>query len=215
MKKKVFTKTALVLSACLMILWCILGTGSSIAWFVDESPEVKNIFNIAEFDLVVSHKTEDGYEEIKGDTKIFNDEALYEPGYVQVVYLKIENKGTVNFDYNLSVIPDLNTVVVAKNVYGEDIYLPDYLKFGVVFADTEAELEQIIAMRDLAVAEANTSLSAYTSDSKNLEAGGETYAAVIVRMPEEVDNVANYRGDTPPSVELGIIVKAVQEGTPL
>lgn len=215
MKRKIFTKTALVLSACLMILWCILGTGSSIAWFVDESPEVKNIFNIGEFDLVVSHKTEDGYEEIKDDTEVFDDEVLYEPGYVQVVYLKIENKGTVDFDYNLSVIPDLDTVVVAKNVYGQDIYLPDYLKFGVVFADTEVELEQIIAKRDLAVAEANAPLSTYTSDSKNLEAGGEKYAAIIIRMPEEVDNVANYRGNIQPKVELGIIVKAAQEGTSL
>lgn len=215
MKRKLFTKTALVLSTCLMILWCILGTGSSIAWFVDESPEVKNIFNIAEFDLVVSHKTEDGYEEIKGDTEIFDDEALYEPGYVQVVYLKIENKGTVDFDYNLSVIPNLDTIVRAKNVYGQDIYLPHYLKFGVVLADSEAELEQIIATRDLAKTQATAPLSTYTSVKENLEANGVKYAAVIVRMPEEVGNVANYRGGTPPSVELGIIVKAVQEGTPL
>lgn len=216
-KKKRLTKIALVISACLMIVWCILGTGSSIAWFVDESPEVKNIFNIGEFDLVVSHKTDTGYEEIKDDTKVFDDEALYEPGYVQVVYLKIENKGTVPFDYNLSVIPNLDTIVMAKNVYGNDIYLPDYLKFGVVFADSEAELEQIIATRELTKeqAQADFPLSTYTTESNNLEEGGVKYAAVIVRMPEEVGNIANYRGDTPPSVELGIIVKAVQEGTPL
>lgn len=198
-----------------MILWCILGTGSSIAWFVDESPEVKNIFNIGEFDLVVSHKTEDGYKEIKTDTEIFDDEALYEPGYVQVVYLKIENKGTVDFDYKLSVTPDLQTLVTPKNVYGQEIYLPQYLKFGVVFADSEAELQQIIADRTLAKEQATTMLSTYTSIPENLEAGGEKFAAVIIRMPEEVGNAANYRGGTPPSVELGIIVKAVQEGTPL
>lgn len=215
MKKKVFTKTALVLSACLMIVWCILGTGSSIAWFVDESPEVKNIFNIGEFDLVVSHKTDKGYEEIKNDTKVFDDEALYEPGYVQVVYLKIENKGTVAFDYNLSVIPNLDTIVMAKNVYGNDIYLPDYLKFGVAFADSEAELEQLVATRELAKTQATAPLSTYMSEKENMEAGGVKYVAVIIRMPEEVGNAANYRGDTSPSVELGIIVKAVQEGTPL
>lgn len=215
MKRKIFTKTALVLSACLMILWCVLGTGSSIAWFVDESPEVKNIFNIGEFDLVVSHKTENGYEEIKDDTEIFDDEALYEPGYVQVVYLKIENRGTVDFDYNLSVIPNLDTVVMAKNVYGKDIYLPDYLKFGVVFADSEAELQQMIATRTMAKEQATDPLSTYTSEAENLEADGVKFAAVIIRMPEEVGNVANYRGDTPPSVELGVIVKAVQEGTSL
>lgn len=215
MKKRTFTKTALVLSACLMILWCILGTSSSIAWFMDTSPSVKNIFNIGEFDLVVSHKTEEGYKEVKSDTEIFDDEALYEPGYVQVVYLKIENKGTVGFDYKLSVIPDFETLVTAKNVYGQEIYLPQFLKFGVVFADSEAELQQMTAIRGLAKEQATDMLSTYTSTSENLEAGGVKYAAVIIRMPEEVGNAANYRGDTPPSVELGIMVTAVQEGTSL
>ena len=212
MKRRTFTKVALVLSVCLMIIWCILGTGSSIAWFVDESPAIRNNFNFAEFDLVVSHKTENGYEEVKADTKIFDDEALYEPGYVQVVCLKIENKGTVGFDYDLAVVPNLQTIVRAKNVYGHDIYLPEFLKFGVVFADTEAELTQKLENRDLAKQQATAALSSYTSKPDNLQAGEEKYVAVIIRMPEEVGNAANYRGNTPPSVELGITVQAVQEG---
>ena len=212
MKRRTFTKVALVISVCLMIIWCILGTGSSIAGFVDESPEIRNNFNFAEFDLVVSHKTESGYEEVKADTKIFDDEALYEPGYVQVVYLKIENKGTVGFDFDLAVVPNLQTIVRAKNVYGQDIYLPEFLKFGVVFADTEAELTQKLATRDLAKQQATTALSSYTSKPDNLQAKGEAFAAVIVRMPEEVGNAANYRDNNPPSIELGITVQAMQEG---
>lgn len=212
MRKRTLTKTALVLSVCLMIIWCILGTGSSIAWFVDESPEIRNNFNFAEFDLVVSHKTENGYEEVKSDTKIFDDEALYEPGYVQVVYLKIENKGTVAFNYDLAVVPNLQTIVRAKNVYGQEIYLPEYLKFGVVFADTEAELMEMLKTRDLAIQQATNELSSYTSEPDNLQAGKEAFAAVIVRMPKEVGNAGNYRGNTPPSLELGITVQAMQEG---
>ena len=212
MKRRTFTKTALALSVCLMVIWCILGTGSSIAWFVDESPEIRNNFNFAEFKLVVSHKTENGYEEVKSNTKIFDDEALYEPGYVQVVYLKIENKGTVGFDFDLAVVPNLQTIVRAKNVYGQDIYLPEFLKFGVVFADTEAELTQKLATRDLAKQQATTALSSYTSKPDNLQAKGEAFAAVIVRMPEEVGNAANYRDNNPPSIELGITVQAMQEG---
>lgn len=215
MKKRRLTKTAFVLSVCLMMIWCVLGTGSSIAWFVDESPAVRNIFNIGEFDLVVSHKTETGYEEIQDGTKVFDEEALYEPGYVQVVYLKIENRGTVNFNYNLSVIPDLQTLVTPKNAYGQEIYLPEYLKFGVVFAKSEAELEQMLATRELTEEHADEALSTYATAAKTLEVGKEAFAAVIVRMPKEVGNAANYRGNIPPSVELGILVKAVQERTTL
>ena len=212
MKRRIFTKTALALSVCLMIIWCILGTGSSIAWFVDESPEIRNNFNFAEFKLVVSHKTENGYEEVKSNTKIFDDEALYEPGYVQVVYLKIENKGTVGFNYDLAVVPNLQTIVRAKNVYGQDIYLPEFLQFGVVFADTEAELTQKLANRSLTEQQATNALSSYTSEPGNLQAEGEAFVAVIVRMPKEVGNVANYRDNNPPSIELGITVQAMQEG---
>ena len=121
-------------------------------------------------------------------------------------------KGTVGFNYDLAVVPNLQTIVRAKNVYGQDIYLPEFLKFGVVFADTEAELTQKLANRDLAEKLATTDLSSYTSEPDHLQAEGEAFVAVIVRMPKEVGNVANYRDNNPPSIELGITVQAMQEG---
>ena len=48
-----------------------------------------------------------------------------------------------------------------------------------------------------------------------MEAGLTRYAALVVFMPEDVDNVANYRDDVPPTVELGIAVYAQQAGTPM
>ena len=43
-----------------------------------------------------------------------------------------------------------------------------------------------------------------------LEPDGTVYLALIVRMPEEVANEANYRESDTPKVELGITVKADQ-----
>jgi hypothetical protein len=92
--KKPYKRIALVLSLCSLIIWGILGTGASLAWFVDTSDVVTNIFHTANFDLEVSHRTDDyKWESIDAKTDIFDDEALYEPGYVQVIYLKVENKG--------------------------------------------------------------------------------------------------------------------------
>lgn len=216
-KRKSYTKIALVLSACLMIVWCILGTGSSIAWFMDESPEMENTFHFAELKLQVSHKVEDGsYEPVASETEVFDDEALYEPGYVQVVYLKVENKGDVPFEYKLAV--DVNSVTVAKSVLGNDIYLPNYLKFGVLFGADEAELTRdvakVLAMNDFAEETGNYPLNTYSEkDSVMVPVGGERYIAVIVRMPEEVGNAANYRGDVAPRVDLGLTVTASQEGS--
>lgn len=213
MKRKTVTKTAIMMSACLMIFWAVLGTGTSIAWFKDESPTAKNVFDIGELDLVVSHKVGDDYKEVKSDTKVFDEEALYEPGYVQVIYLKIENQGDVDFDYKLSVVPDLQTLVTPKNVYGHEIYLPRHLEFGVLIAEDETTLQAQVADRSKAEQNATLPLSAYTSTPDTLSVGEEHFAAVILRMPKEVGNAANYRGNTPPSVELGITVKATQVGT--
>ncbi|MEE1049397.1 MAG: hypothetical protein U0M60_18505, partial [Clostridia bacterium] len=57
---------------------------------------------------------------------------------------------------------------------------------------------------------ADMPLHNYDTETAVLEPGATKYIALIVRMPEEVGNVANYRGDTVPKVELGITVKADQ-----
>lgn len=210
---KKYTKIALTLSICLLVMWAIMGTGTSIAWFTDTSPTKVNVFNIAELDLKVYYKTDTGeYKEVKSDTEIFDKEALYEPGYVQVVYLKIENNGDVPFDYKTAVT--VNGYNTSTNVFGQTFALPEHLKFGVVTAEDEAGLTALLATRESAkdYAEADMPLNTYTTTPGSLDAGKESYLAVIVRMPEEVDNVANYRGEQP-TVEMGITVSASQKGT--
>ena len=208
--KTPYKRIALALSLCALLIWAILGTGASLAWFTDTSPEINNIFHFAEFDLVVSHRLNDGkWEEVDSKTKIFNEEALYEPGYVQVVYLKVENKGTVPFKFDTAV--NVNGCIKATNVFGQPFMLQEYLKFGLATANTEEEMKNSIPDRDAAVEIANEPLhNYYKSGSFELTPGKTKYIALIVRMPEEVGNIANYRGDVIPKVELGITVKADQ-----
>lgn len=215
MNKKKFTKTALILSVCMMIVWGLLGTGATIAWFADTTPVAKNSFVIGELDLVVSYKNDvvTEYTPVDAETSLFNDKARYEPGYTQVVYLKIENQGTIDFDYKVSV--DRRSYTDSINVYGSTLHLPEYLKFGVIFGANEAELT-----RELARAQAQTdmkylSLNTYSQLDMTVPVGGVRYAALIVYMPEEVGNAANYmRGYPVPKVQLGVTVYAQQAGTP-
>ena len=208
-KKTPYKRIALALSLCALLIWAILGTGASLAWFTDTSPEINNIFHFGKFDLVVSHQLTDGkWEEIDSKTKIFNEEALYEPGYVQVVYLKVENKGTVPFKFSTAV--NVNGCIVATNVFGQDFMLQDYLKFGLTIADSEDAMKNSVPNREKAVEIANMPLHNYATEAAELAPGATKYIALIVRMPEEVGNVANYRGNTVPKVELGITVKADQ-----
>ena len=214
-KKKPYKRIALALSLCALLIWAILGTGASLAWFTDTSPEINNIFHFAEFDLVVSHRLTDGkWEEVDSQTKVFDEKALYEPGYVQVVYLKVENKGTVPFKFDTAV--NVNGCIEATNVFGQRFMLQDYLKFGLATADTEDEMKNSIPDRETAVEIANEPLhNYYKTGAFELAPGKTKYIALIVRMPEEVGNVANYRGNIVPKVELGLIVKATQIGTPI
>ena len=219
MHKKKWTKAALAFSACLFVLWWALGTGATLAWFSDHD-EVRNEFQIGLLNLDVSYKNDivTEYTPLEGATKAFNDEALYEPGYTQVVYLKIENNGDVDFNYKVAVTVD--KVITGKNAWGEDIYLPKYLRYGVVFAESEDELQEEVKNRLEARTHAPNDWGALHTWSEispyTFEAGENAhYAALIIYMPEEVGNVANYRGFTEPRVELGITVFAQQADAPM
>lgn len=211
-----FTKKAMVLSVCLLALWAILGTGTTLAWFTDTTPTTKNTFTIGELDLDVFYKNDllTDYEPVESDTSVFNDQARYEPGYTQVVYLHVVNAGELDFDYKVSV--DRYSYVDSVNVLGGTLHLPQYLRIGVMFGDDEAKLTREVAQ---ALADKDTMevllLNQYSkTDTKTVPAGGERYVALIVFMPDTVGNEANYQtGAKIPTVELGLTVYAQQAKT--
>lgn len=206
--KRIYKKIALALSLLAILIWSVLGTGASLAWFSDSAERVTNIFHYADFDVAVSYRDDAGnWHELDGQTSVFDDEALYEPGYVQIVYLRIDNNGTVPFNYKAAVnITDFTT---APNGIGGTVNLCDHLKYGVIIEGSEAAMDASVANRELAKSVAVTDLGDYESTDR-LEAGASEYMALVVRMPEEVRNDANYRGSTAPTVDLGIIVTADQ-----
>ena len=218
LKKRIWTKAALAISVCLFIAWWMLGTGATLAWFSD-TDHVRNSFQVGLLKMDVaywSNITED-YEPLMGATEAFDRHALYEPGYTQVVYLRINNTGRETFNYKLAVT--VQKVNKGYNAWGDEIYLPDYLRYGVVFGKTEAEVRQQVQDRLAAREQAPETWGRLDTWGDKapypLTAAEEChYAALIVYMPEEVGNVANYRG-AQPSVDLGITVRAQQANAPM
>lgn len=217
MKKQpntLYKKIALVLSLCALIAWGILGTGASLAWFKDTSPEINNIFHFGDFDLKVYHELADGkWEDVTDQTELFDKNALYEPGYVQVVYLKVANEGDYPFLFHTAV--NVNGYVPGTNVFGQSFNLQDHLRFGTTASATPEEMKKSVATRALANQVADVKLHNYDPKTATLQPGESAYIALVLRMPEEVTNVANYRifdpeKDKIPMVELGITVKADQ-----
>lgn len=209
-RTRITTKIALLVGVILLAIWSVLGTGASLAWFQDETPVVKNVFNFAEFDIELLYKNDvtDGYAPVKIDTNIFGDEAIYEPNYTQVVYLKVTNIGTIDMKYRLSI--DVRSATVARSILGNEIYLPNYLRYGVIFGDAEAVLTRQLAQEHAVFEMADLRFNTYSQwDSVTVAPGESRYVALIVYMPEEIGDEANYRGDAP-DVELGITVYAEQ-----
>lgn len=213
MRFKFNKRAALLVAVVILCIWSILGTGATVAWFTDTGEVVQNDFAVGTLEMEVEYRNETmlHYEPVTQTKGIFNDGALYEPGYTQVVYLKITNTGDQPFDLRLSV--DSVDWFDSISVLGNTLHLPDYLKFGVVFGDSEMLLERELARenapKDFTVLKSNQ-YSAF--DTQPLAPGAVRYAALVVYMPEEVGNAANYRGDQP-RVELGITVFAQQAGT--
>lgn len=206
-KRNKVKKIALALSLCALIIWGVLGTGASLAWFTEETPVVKNIFQTAEFDLKVEYLNEQGeWASIESATDVFDKEALYEPGYMQIVYLKIANKGTVDFDYQTAV--NVYSYTEGINIFGR-FNLQDYLRFGMVEDTTFDGLKAKVDTREEAIAVGEVALNNY-NNKQTLAKNSEVYAALVVNMPKSVGNVANYSIQQP-TVELGITVKATQK----
>ena len=213
MTKTRSTKSALISSVIALLLCFAMLVGSTFAWFTDSVTSANNIIKSGNLDIELEYaKVSDGkiteWDTVAGKDNIFDKNALWEPGRVEVVYLKVSNLGTLALKYQLGV--NIVNEIGGKNVAGEDFMLSDHLVFKVVDLDSEPETAYT---REEAVAEAGTvkGLKDYNSDTTALEVGGTDYVALIVYMPESVGNEANYRGDAIPTITLGVNLYATQQ----
>ena len=215
MTTRKYTRTGMILSLILLLIWSLLGTSATIAWFTHTPETARNHFVVGELSMDVFFKNDvvTEYTPLQDSTRVFHDRALYEPGYTQVVYVKVTNQGDVDFNYKFSV--NMLSYTDSVSVTGEPLHLPEHLRYGVIFSADEAELDRALA-RENATEEMESYCLGELSkiDPQTLAAGQTRYAALVIFMPEEVDNAANHRGDTP-QVDMGITVYAQQAGTPM
>lgn len=206
-------KSGVLASLVVLSLILLMGHSATVAWLTYTTPTTRNTFQVGQMNLYVGYR-HDGmtdFQPMTIDSSVFNDEAIYEPGYTQVVYFQVKNNGNIPFDYRISA-RDYQSIE-AENVYGRKFDLADYLYFGMVTAPTQAELEAMLESRqeaqDWAKDLASQKLGTYTRDGSRLAPGQEEYAAIVLYMPWFVDNEANHSG-TAPQVIMGVTVNAQQ-----
>ena len=211
-KKTGGTKRALLTSVLAIVLCLVMLMGSTFAWFTDTASTGVNSIVSGTLDVGLSYWTGTDWADAENSEDLFNKTALWEPGYTQIVYLKVKNNGNLALNYAMQITPVHEQVGI--NVDGDEFKLSDYIQFG--WAElTAAEDGTFTPFADRTAARTAVGTGVHLGETlrrqaeQPLNAGGETLVALVAWMPEEVGNVANYR-DVAPSIELTLKVLATQ-----
>ncbi|MBQ9099292.1 MAG: hypothetical protein IJY50_07680, partial [Clostridia bacterium] len=202
------TKRSLIFSIVSLILCLVMLTGSTFAWFTDSITSGKNVIVAGNLDVELEYLNADGkWESVEGKTDLFDQNALWEPGHTETVYLRVVNLGSLALKYKLGL--NIADEIGSMNVLDKEFKLSDFIRFGAV-NDVEAPYADRAAARD-AVKEATLIREGFTT-ANSINAGDPAqYVVLVVYMPETVGNEANYKtGCAVPKIELGVTLVATQ-----
>ena len=211
MNNKRATKRALLTSVMALVMCVVMLVGTTFAWFTDTASTGVNKIQAGNLDVELEYKNSDKavFTKADKDTKVFKDGALWEPGHVEYVVLKISNAGNLALKYKLGI--NIANEVGSTNVLDNLFKLSDYIKFAVIDGESNN-----LSDRDKLVAEAEKSesvaaLNAGYTKGDHLLKGEYKVVTLVVWMPTDVGNDANHKTEvTAPSIDLGISVAATQ-----
>ena len=215
-KKVGGTKRALLTSVLALVLSLAMLAGSTFAWFTDTASTGVNRIVSGNLDVGLQYwgVGEDGQKKwltAENSEDLFDKNALWEPGYTQIVYLKVKNDGNLALTYAMQITPVHETVGV--NVDGEEFKLSDYIKFGWTTFTADENGTPVALDREAAqtgVGEgARLGKTLHRQAAEPMKASAEELVALVAWMPENVGNKANYR-NVAPSIELSLKVLATQ-----
>ena len=215
-KKVGGTKRALLTSVLALVLSLAMLAGTTFAWFTDTASTGVNRIVSGNLDVGLQYwgVDENGQKTwltAENSEDLFDKNALWEPGYTQIVYLKVENNGNLALTYAMQITPVHETVGV--NVDGEEFKLSDYIKFGWTTFTVDGDGAPVALDREAAQtgvgggAQLGTTL--HRQAAELMAAGAEELVALVAWMPENVGNEANY-STVQPTIELSLKVLATQ-----
>lgn len=206
------TKRALLSSVVALFLCFAMLLGTTYAWFTDSATSANNIIKSGNLKINLEYWDGSAWKNVEGASDILTGD-LWEPGYVDVAYLRVSNAGSLALKYQLGV--NIVTETAGVNLAGDTYKLSDYIYFDVKegINGEVAPLDRDGAMK---IATSTTKISEGYSKAGELLANdpnGEVeyvYLAMIVYMPQNVGNAANHDGNTIPQIDLGVNVIATQ-----
>lgn len=217
-KKVGGTKRALLTSVLALVLSLAMLAGTTFAWFTDTASTGVNRIVSGNLDVGLQYwgVGEDGKKTwltAENSEDLFDKNALWEPGYTQIVYLKVKNNGNLALTYAMQITPVHEQLGI--NVDGEEFKLSDYIQFGWAVITVGEDDTFQFADRDAARAAvgegAQLGKTLHRQAAEPMEAGAEELVALVAWMPEDVGNEANY-STVQPTIELSLKILATQAG---
>ena len=202
------TKRALLTSVLALLMCVTMLVGATFAWFTDTASTGVNKIQAGNLKMEVSYKnTSDGeFTVLNESTNVFKQDTLWEPGHVEYAVLNVKNIGTLALKYKLGI--NIAGETGSTNVLGNEFKLSDYIKFGVVDEDLSGKTrDEMVA----AVTDSKLIKEGYSKESHLDTTGKNETVTLVVWMPTDVGNKANYKvGAAVPEINLGINVAATQ-----
>ena len=212
MKTKQTTKHALWASMTAIALCMVMLVGTTFAWFTDTASTAVNKIQTGNLDVELEYSKDcSDWKKATDTTKVFEDNALWEPGHTDIVYLRVKNAGTLALKYTLGLYNLYEGR--GKNVAGKYYYLSSYVKLGVVEA-TEKFADRAAAITAVSpVAATIKTVGEKGVVGATLNKGETKTYAMVIYMPTEVGNEANPKNNDPywaAKLSYGIAVNATQ-----
>ena len=227
MNNKKATKRALLTSVMALVMCVVMLVGTTFAWFTDTASTGVNKIQAGNLDIELAYKNSTtGGEFKKADksTPVFDNNALWEPGHVEYVVLKVSNAGNLALKYKLGI--NIASETGSTNVLGNAFNLSDYIRFAVLDGDKTVvsggtEFKRETLMDDVTDTNSKLIKAGYTSKETRLYPevtpavdgqASEKVVTLVVWMPKSVGNEANYDATVAkaPVINLGINVAATQ-----
>ena len=213
MTKRNSTKKALMLSLLSLVVCVSMLVGTTFAWFTDSVTSANNIIMAGNLDVELEYSTDMvNWTAVDANTNVFKEGALWEPGYTEVVYLRVSNVGSLAMKYKLGVNVASETEGKTRD-NNTPFKLSDYIEYGIA-TDITAKYADRTAARAAITSAAKLNV-AYSEEfhlvGKTATATDTDVYALVVYMPESVGNEANHNGTDIPVINLGLSVLATQD----
>lgn len=191
------TKRAIITSVFSLFICVAMLIGTTYAWFTDEVTSANNIIQSGTLDIGMYYSN-DGvdYKNVEDDnTAPAFSYQYWEPGYTEVKYVKIVNKGTLAFKFQLNIVPNVTPAAGEPNLADViDVYLFDANatidRAAIAAATPVGTLSDLIAENDGAAHGVLLPDPSVASTDVNADQApaGEIVYCIVLKMREDAGN---------------------------